>query len=181
MDGINDSFVARFESMISVVSWVRCTMSATIIPSLGSPGVLMTPGQRGTTLVNRPPTSRSLSISKNEQSEAIGLLFVREFPAISSLTSTRLESRSPQSGRRKSRDRLHTYLTKPCQREARETKTNTCFLPQKSAHIPIFWAKANLQIHLSDVYLDPNSGPTKTKQYRNQIRLQFRPRVEAEV
>ncbi|KRX62844.1 hypothetical protein T09_15279 [Trichinella sp. T9] len=75
MDGINDSFVARFESMILVVSWVRCTISATIIPSLGSPGVLMTPGQRRTTLVNRPPTSRSPSISKNEQSEAIGLLF----------------------------------------------------------------------------------------------------------
>ncbi|OUC43773.1 hypothetical protein D917_09533 [Trichinella nativa] len=75
MDGINDSFVARFESMILVVSWVRCTMSATNIPSLGSPGVLMKPGQRRTTLVNRPPTSRSPSISKNKQSEAIGLLF----------------------------------------------------------------------------------------------------------
>ncbi|KRX75648.1 hypothetical protein T06_12714 [Trichinella sp. T6] len=75
MDGINDSFVARFESMILVVSWVRCTMSATNIPSLGSTGVLMKPGQRRTTLVNRPPTSRSPSISKNEQSEAIGLLF----------------------------------------------------------------------------------------------------------
>ncbi|KRY32578.1 hypothetical protein Tsp_07318 [Trichinella spiralis] len=75
MDGINDSFAARFESIILVVSWVRCTMSATIIPSLRSPGMLMTPGQRRTTLVNRPPTRRSPSISKNEQSEAIGLLF----------------------------------------------------------------------------------------------------------
>ncbi|KRZ13094.1 hypothetical protein T11_8931 [Trichinella zimbabwensis] len=45
-----------------------------------------------------------------------------------------------------------------------------CFLPHKPTQLSIFWAKTDLQIHLFDVCLYPDSGPTKAEEDHDQIR-----------